>query len=150
VFPSLDLDLVSSELTDTGETQGDGLMFDFEENEFITEDGKVVQASGSDAVKIWVEKLLRTEKYKFKIYQKEDSNEDEYGVAIRELVIGKKYPVGFLQSELKRLITEAILKNSLVDSVDDFTISRDSATLSAYFTVMLKDGQSFSQEVTIT
>ena len=80
-------------------------------------------------------------------YIKEDEGIDEYGVNIKDLISGKKVPQFFLQSELRREIEEALKKHSEIDRIEDFRTEHELATLKIYFTVILKNGEAFNQEV---
>lgn len=42
-------------------------------------DGKLVECDGIDAIKVWIEKILRTEKNRYKIYDGTD-----YGCQIED------------------------------------------------------------------
>ena len=37
-------------------------LFDFDSADFVVRDGKLVECGGIDAIKVWTEKILRTEK----------------------------------------------------------------------------------------
>ncbi|KYH35826.1 hypothetical protein CLTEP_02190 [Clostridium tepidiprofundi DSM 19306] len=128
---------------------GKSFLFDFSKGDFILKGGKLIETSEIEAIKVWIEKVLRTEKFKFKIYEKQDKKR-EYGVTIRELLIGNKYPQAFVQSELKREITEALLKHPQIETIKEFTTDKAYTTLNIYFTVILKDARSFEQEVSFS
>ncbi len=147
MFPTLDLDNVIEELqVEEKKNQGKTFLYDFEKGDFVIRDGRLVEVEGKEAIKVWIEKILRTEKFKFEIY-KEDEEIDEYGTTIKRLIQGRKVPQFFLQSELRREIEEALKKHSEIDRIEDFRTDQDLATLKIYFTVILKNGETFNQEV---
>lgn len=147
MFPTLDLDNVIKELQVEGKkNQGKTFLYDFKKGDFVIKDGRLIEVEGKEAIKIWIEKILRTEKFKFKIY-KENGEIDEYGVSIKDLILGKKVPQFFLQSELKREIEQALKKHSEIDRIEDFRTEHELATLKICFTVILKNGETFNQEV---
>ena len=37
-------------------------LFDFENGDFVVRDGKLIECDGIDAIKVWIEKIPRTEK----------------------------------------------------------------------------------------
>ena len=76
-------------------------LFDFDKGDFAVRDGKLVECDGIDAIKVWIEKILRTEKHRYKIYDGTD-----YGCQIEDLIIGNTYSFEFTDSELKREIEE--------------------------------------------
>lgn len=45
------------------------IKFDFSSNETVLEDGKPVIIEGDAALKQYIEKIIRTEKYRFEIYR---------------------------------------------------------------------------------
>lgn len=147
MFPTLDLDNVIEELqVEEKKNQGKTFLYDFDKGDFVIRDGRLVEVEGKEAIKVWIEKILRTEKFKFEIY-KENGEIDEYGVSIKDLILGKKVPQFFLQSELKREIEQALKKHSEIDRIEDFRTEHELATLKIYFTVILKNGETFNQEV---
>lgn len=122
-------------------------LFDFDKSDFVIRDGRLVEVSGKEATKVRLEKLLRTEEFKYLVYKAID-NEDEYGTNIKKLVLGKKLPSFFIESELKREIEENAKKYiHEIDRVEDFRTEHELATLKIYFTVILKNGEAFNQEV---
>lgn len=144
MFPTLDIDQIASEenqnVTQPG---GKAYKYDFKKGDFVLKDGRLVEIEGEEAIKVWIEKILRTEKFKFKIY-------DEYGVSIGALVKGKKIPFFFLQSELKREITEALKKHPEINDIEGFRLEQNSSTLTILFKANLKDGEYAEMEVNIS
>lgn len=93
---------------------------------------------GLDAVRQAVTKIVQTERFRYLIY------DADYGFEGKGL-IGKD-PV-FVQSELRRRITEALTQDDRVDSVTDFQIDIAGNTATIRFTVVSSFG-SFQEEVT--
>lgn len=89
--------------------------FDFEKGEFLTFGGKVRCLQGRDRVKNKVEKLIRTELGRYRIYEGV-----QYGVRIEDLVIGQTFTSDFIKNEIQREITEALLRDEEISSVDSF------------------------------
>jgi len=106
--------------------------FDFTAGDFVIKDGKVEVIEGIEALKIWILKLIKTEKFKFKIY--ETGLVDEYGITLLDLIHGD-YPYFFIKSEIQRELTEGILKNTEVLTVTDFVFIREKRTLSVTFNI---------------
>ena len=148
MFPTIDLDNVIEELKVEGkQNQGKTFLYDFKKGDFVVRDGRLVEVAGKEATKVRLEKLLRTEKFKYKIYKTLD-NEDEYGTNIKKLVLGKKLPRFFIESELKREIEENAKKYiHEIDRIEDFRVEHELSTLKIFFTVILKNGETFNQEV---
>ncbi|WP_077369717.1 DUF2634 domain-containing protein [Anaerosalibacter sp. Marseille-P3206] len=147
MFPTLNLDNIVKELqVEEKKNQGKTFLYDFKKGDFAIRGGRLVEVEGKEAVRVWIEKILRTEKFKFEVY-KEDEGIDEYGISIKDLIQGKKVPQFFLQSELRREIEQALKKHSEIDRIEDFRTEQELATLKIYFTVILKNGETFNQEV---
>lgn len=113
-------------------TIGKSFIFDFEKGDFLVKDGKLIEVEGIEAIKIWIEKVLKTEKFKFKVYK--TGSENEYGVTILEL-INSGHPQFFIQAEIQREIEEALLRNPDIKSVNNFNFVRNKRTLIVNFTV---------------
>jgi hypothetical protein len=151
VFPTLDIDTIVKSTSNTVSSNaklGTTFLFDFVKGDFVLQNGKLVELKDIEALKMWIEKVLKTEKFKFKIYKKANENEDEYGISINDFIVGNKYPKTFMLSELEREITEALFKNPLILNLENFNIDKVGSTLNINFTVILKDSRTFKKEVT--
>lgn len=104
--------------------------FDFDIGDFLIKDGKLQELSGFDALKIWIKKILNTKKDKFRIYEITDS----YGVKLLEYV-NSDLPFAFIKAEIQKEITEILLTNEQIKSVENFSFERDKRTLKVNFTV---------------
>lgn len=146
MFPELNLDIVE-EIKNESENdikQGVTYLYDFKEGDFILKNGKPVEADGVEGVKVWIEKILLTEEFVYSIYSEEG---EEYGTTIRKLILGKKIPELLLYSELKRIISGKVKQHIEIDRIEGFEIKQELVTLFIIFTVILKNGVSFRQEV---
>ena len=56
-------------------------LFDFDSGDFVVRDGKLIECDGIDSIKVWIEKILRTEKVRYNIY-----NNTEYGCHLEDLI----------------------------------------------------------------
>lgn len=108
-------------------TMGKSFLFDFVSGDFVTVDGKLIQITGIDAVKVWIEKVLKTEKLKFPIYA-------EYGVNLLDFV-NNDYPLEFIKIEIEREIEEALITNVEVMSAGNFVFTRENRILVCNFEV---------------
>jgi len=106
--------------------------FNSETKQFIFLNGKNVETSQVEAIKQWVRLILRTYKDKFNVYKDTD-----FYCNIEDLIGNKLNP--FLDSELRREITEAMLRNKAIKSVDNIALSQSKRTLTVEFTITLKD-----------
>jgi len=101
---------------------GKTLNFDFETGEFVIKDGKVEVLTGIDGLKMWVKKVLKTEKNKFKIYNTTDV--EKYGISLMEIV-ASGHPLDYIKSQLMQEITDTLVKNPDITSVYNFAFNRD-------------------------
>ena len=109
-------------------------LFDFTTGDFIVRDGKLIECDGISAIKVWIEKILRTEKGRYPIY-----NNTEYGCHLEDLIIGNSYTAEFIEAELKREIEDALKQNPRITSVTNFKISRNKHAITVTLEVVLND-----------
>ena len=111
--------------------------FDFSNGEFIMKDGNPVILSGINALKLWIQKCMRTQLYRYSIYK-----DKRYGANIEDLVIGKSYNFDFAESELRREIETALLRNEDIYNMSGFSAEKVGATLKISFTLNTAYGES--------
>ena len=109
-------------------------LFDFTTGDFIVRDGKLIECNGIESIKVWIEKILRTEKGRYPIY-----DNTEYGCHLEDLIIGNSYTVEFIEAELKREIEDALKQNPQITSVTNFKITRNKNTITVTLEVVLND-----------
>jgi hypothetical protein len=130
--------------SETTTTRGKSFLFDFVTGDFITRDGKLQPAEGLESLKIWIEKILKTEKFKFKIYETGEVN--PYGITLLDL-INRGYPKAFIESEIQREVSEALLRNSEINEISGFSFERVKRGLSVSFTVRSIYGETVSEVI---
>ncbi|AVD35475.1 DUF2634 domain-containing protein [Clostridioides difficile] len=81
--------------------------WDFEKDEPILEKGDFKIIEKKEALKVWIYKCIKTNRYEHEIYSL------EYGTELSEL-IGQKYTKGLTESEASRFIKEALLINPYI------------------------------------
>lgn len=89
--------------------------WDFDNDDFIIEDGELVILEGDEALKVWIYKALKTQRYRYLAYSFNYGNEFES-------LINKGYDKDLVVSELKRLIEQCLLVNKYIKSVDSVDI----------------------------
>ena len=132
MFPKTDTVLTRVETP--AQTGTRSYLFDFNKGDFVVRDGKLVECDGMDALKVWIEKILKTEKGRYRIY-----DGTCYGCQLEDLIIGNTYTLEFTEAELKREVEEAILKNPLVISVSNFTLTKTANALTIQIEVKTND-----------
>ncbi len=143
MLPEISSIEINTENTSKATKLGKSFLFDFKKGDFILKDGRLVKTDDIEALKVWIEKVLRTEKFRFEIYK-----DVEYGVTIEDL-IGQTLPRQFVESELKREIREAIIKHPAVQDISNLATEQDGSKFKISFKVNLVDGNTFEQEVNI-
>ena len=132
MFPnSTDITLDNESKTSSGTKS---YLFDFTTGDFIVRDGKLIECDGIDAIKVWIEKILRTEKGRYPIY-----DNTEYGCRLEDLIIGNSYTTEFIEAELKREIEDALKQNHRITSVTNFNITRNTNAITVTLEVVLND-----------
>ncbi|HBF2215612.1 TPA: DUF2634 domain-containing protein [Clostridioides difficile] len=85
--------------------------WDFEKDEPILEKGDFKIIEKKEALKVWIYKCIKTNRYEHEIYSW------GYGTELSEL-IGQKYSKGLTESEASRYIKEALLVNQYILDVN--------------------------------
>lgn len=119
-------------------------LFDFNRGDFVLRDGKLVECDGIEAVKVWIEKIIRTEKNRYSIYVG-----TQYGCHLEDLIIGNNYTASFVESELKREIEEALLQNPMIISLSGFVLERDKGSITVTAEVNISDTGTDTVTVTV-
>ena len=108
--------------------RGKSFSFDFFKGDFNVIDGKLQEIDTIEALKLWIEKILKTDKFKFKIYDNTD-----YGVTNFKELITSDFPFEFVKAEIERNIKEVLLKNNSIESVENFKFERNKKLLTVSF-----------------
>lgn len=89
--------------------------WDFNADSFIYDgNGNHVLLDGNEALKVWIYKALKTERFSYLAYSW------QYGIELQPF-IGKVMSVQERKSELKRMIIECLMVNPWIKSVDSVT-----------------------------
>ena len=110
--------------------------FDFRTGEFKMKNKNPVELEGVDALKLWIEKCIRTQLDRYSIYKGK-----RYGANIEDLVIGKSYGSGFVESELRREIEEALLRHEDILSLSSFSITTKRKLMEITFSLATTYGE---------
>lgn len=110
-------------------SRGKAFLFDYEKGDFVYKNGSPQTVEGKEALKSWIDKLIRTEKFKFKIYE-----DVEYGISLESL-LGSKLPRSFIQAEIQRELTEEINKHEDVTNISSWQFNADGSRWTIAFRV---------------
>lgn len=89
--------------------------------------------NGKEAVRQFIHKTVTTARFRFPIYT------DEYGCELENL-IGLDIPIELLNSEIPRVIREALIYDERIKEVNNFDIRRDYDKLYVSFSVTTVEG----------
>ncbi|NEZ47954.1 DUF2634 domain-containing protein [Clostridium niameyense] len=96
---------------------------DFQTGELIlNEQGENIIVEKDKALKIWIWKVLQTNKYRYKIYSNNYGNE-------LETLIGKGYSKELIDSEVIRYLEECLLANPYLKSIDNVSVEFEGSKL---------------------
>lgn len=142
-----DLEFENDELVEEDvPTIGKSFLFDFKKSDFVLKDGKLVVLEGIEALKMWIVKVIRTEKFRFRIYENTGFEDDEqYGVMLEDL-IGSNFDREFIEAEIEREVTEALLLHEYIVSVDEWQFEHNSKKMTVSFAVTTY-GETLNMEV---
>ena len=102
--------------------------WDFEHDCFIYIGGKHEIVTENEALKVWIYKILKTERWRYRVY------DNSYGIELEQF-IGKSTNNGDSSIEVQRYINEALLINPYIQSIDNVTFTNESDVLD--FTIEL-------------
>lgn len=143
IFPEGSTAAISYITTDGGSlSYGKSPIFDFTTGEFKKIDGKVYMAEDVEVLKNWIEKTLRTERYRFPIYS------FNYGVTLEELC-SRNLPFELLSSELRNQITDALILDPRIKQVTGFKFSKSGSSLDISFKVVAFNSETVNMEVSV-
>nr|DAO06128.1 MAG TPA: Protein of unknown function (DUF2634) [Caudoviricetes sp.] len=147
MFPT-DTDFQDIKISTTNEQSskiGRSFLFDFKTGQHQITDGKVVECDQLQAIKQWLELLVRTMLDKYKVYRGTG-----FGLTWEQYIGRRDLPLGFIISEMEREVSEAAVKlNSAIASVQDFTVERQTRGLTIGFSAVLKDKQVLEVSISV-
>jgi hypothetical protein len=100
--------------------------------------GKIVE--GLEAIKVWIWLCMHTERFRHAIYSA------DYGTSL-EQYIGHMLSEEYINTDCESEISDALLINEYIESIEDFEAVRNSDSLNIYFRVVTKFGSLEVDEV---
>ncbi len=110
------------------ESTSSSLTFNFQDGDFVFHDGKIDKISDFEALKVWIDKIIKTCSDKYEIYV------DGYGTNIQEMLFSD-LPYDLKIEEIKREIKEVLNSNSNISAVSDVSIIRNTKGITINLTV---------------
>lgn len=136
MFPNQEVVNTIDKLDDTNSisSKGKSPCFNFETGDFYVKDGRVEIISKHEALKQWIQKTIRTDKNKYKIYN--TNNTEKYGVDSLLDLTTSDYPLAYKEAQIQIIIIEALLRNSDIKAVNNFVFKKDKRLLNCTFDVI--------------
>ena len=135
MFPDSFLENTDTESTTEG--VGTDFLFDYETGQHIMQNGLLVESSALQGVQQYIQNVLRTQANIFGVYTNDET--EVFGISVYEYLHTRTLHDGYLNSELKREITQQLLTHPLISSISDWKGEREKQGLHIYFTVTLTD-----------
>lgn len=96
--------------------------WDFEKDCFLFENGRHKIVTENEALKVWIYKTLKTERFRYRAY------DSSYGIEIEQFV-GRRPNDSPSAAEVQRYINEALLVNPYIVSIDDIEFINENDVL---------------------
>lgn len=127
-----------SNTENTTENVGCDFLFDYDTGQHIMNNAVLVECTAIQGVQQFIQNVLRTQANIYGVYVKGET--EAFGISIYDYLGQRSLPLGYSNSELKREVTEQLLKHTLIASVIDWKGTRGKRGLHISFTVTLADG----------
>lgn len=120
------------------------MAINFETGEPIIKDNEIVTLEGVEALKVWVWKILKTERNKYIIYS------DSYGNDLREN-IGQIYDETVRRAVIQNEIINCLMVNPYITNINNFQVELDTEKRYPIFNFSISTiyGEIVNQEVDI-
>lgn len=96
--------------------------WDFGHDCFIFENGKHKIVIENEALKVWIYKTLKTERWRYRAY------DGAYGIELEQF-IGRSTNNADSSAEVERYVKEALLTNPYIKSIDNVAFANESDVL---------------------
>lgn len=138
---------INSQVTETEESSlplFKEMAIDFETGEPVIKNNEIVTLEGVEALKVWVWKILKTERNKYIIYS------DSYGNDLREN-IGQIYDETVRRAVIQNEIINCLMVNPYITNVNNFQVELDAEKRYPIFNFSISTiyGEIVNQEVDI-
>lgn len=120
---------------------GVSFLYNFDTGQFAYSDGRLVELTGIESLKMWILKIMKTQKFKFEVYK-----DTIYGVLIDDL-ISSNMPRAYIESEIEREVTESLLLSPYIDGLEGWSFERDGKLMKVFFRVVSPMYNTFEMEV---
>ena len=117
--------------------KGVDFFFDYETGQHIMKGSVLNECDDLRKVRQYIQNVLRTPSNVYKDYMKGET--ETFGLSIYKYIGERTLPMGYINSELKREVTEHLLKHPMIKEVKDWKAEREKQGLKVSFTAVLTD-----------
>lgn len=110
--------------------------FDSGESLFLMRDGALIERSGLEAVRQWIDLMLRQQVDRVPIYRTGADTK----IGIDRSLLGSRLPTGLMAAEVERNVRETLSYCPAIRAVRDFKITRRGRACHVEFTAVLNSG----------
>lgn len=120
------------------------MAIDFETGEPAIKDNEIVTLEGVEALKVWVWKILKTERNKYTVYS------DSYGNDLKEN-IGQIYDETVRRAVIQNEIINSLMVNPYITNVNNFQVELDTEKRYPFFNFSISTiyGKIINEEVDV-
>lgn len=136
MFPSEFIEPIQIE--NAAEEIGCDFLFDYETGQHIMNNALLIECTTLQSIKQYIQNVLRTQANMYGVYVQGET--EVFGISIYKHLGSRSLPMGYLNSELKREVTENLLKHPMIVSVSAWKGEMENRTLHISFTTTLSDG----------
>ena len=147
MFPNIFIEPVPETAEDEAVGTGIDFLFDYETGQHIMKGAVLQECTNENTVRQYIQNVLRTKKNLYKVHTK--GEKEAFGLSIYNYIGTRKLPMGYINSELKREVTELLLKHPMISEVKDWMGKREKRDLNISFTVVLTDGSVLETSQTV-
>ena len=145
ILPKIDfVDYSKQDTNNSKNSNGKTFLIDFQKKKLLKSNGQLIKTDDERAIRMWLEKVLLTEKFKWNIYKENGLN--QYGMRYKAMLLGQRFPTPVLYSEFERELIETVAKNKQIKEIKNIEINLDRHTLKTRFDVVLQDFKTFEWE----
>ena len=119
------------------ESTGIDFIFNYETGQHYIKDSLIVECSIFQSVMQYIQDILRTPKDMYSVYI--EGEKESFGISVYKYLGKRNLPIGYINSELKREVTELALKHPYITNISQWECKRMHKGLEVSFAVALKD-----------
>ena len=129
------------------EDNGVDFLFDYGTGQHIMYGSVLRECTELEKVRQYIQNVLRAQANLYGVYT--DGETDVFGLSVYNYIGQRNIHMGYVNSELKREVTEPLLKHPFIADVTDWQAKREKQGLNVSFTAVLTNGDLITTTETI-